>query len=806
MKKKILSTLIVLSLVFASIAITTSITADPEMGPEDAVEVTKKVWDSNSGEWVDSLIVDEGENVRFKITVTYHDWDGPYNETTHEGAGFYIRNVTIVDSLPAGLDYAYNATEDDPYISISSDGKTITWDFTGAFELKDNKSHSLEFDVHVNSHGLHRNFVEVYAVEKCLTEDRYATASAIVATCDFRCIDVEPDGNLEYAYDYNYDPTDGYEEYLDFDDSSDNVLSVDGDDDGKIDHFVDIDDDGIPDRYWDPDDVVLTDIQIIDVDYDGTDEWVYDSDGDGELDKYYDPDDGIIYPYIVFTLTTSVVGNGYVLVDPDGTVFLDGFDVTLNAVADPDSTFYGWSGDLTGNENPVTIQMDSDMDVTAHFTMVPPPPQYYLNITIVGSGEVLKNPDQAKYNENTYVELTAVPPPYGELTYWVFDHWSGDLTGDENPVTIQMTSHKEITATFIEKPLPRYTLTVNKIGNGSVSINPDQANYIHGSEVVLTANPDTCWIFKQWTGDLSGNDNPETIVMNSNKTITAQFTEHDDPPTLDIIKPKKGYLYINDSEIIRLLLLTIIAGPITIEVNASDDQGIDKVEFYIDGELIGEDEVAPYSYTWDKESLIPRRHKLKVIAYDNNGNNDSAELRFWKLRSNHFFLEHPLLTIGLIGGAGGTALLLSRLRSGRDNETETEDDKPTVDTGGPYTGTINIPIQFDGSRSRGKDGGSLTFEWDFGDGSNAVGEKPTHTYTEPGTYQITLRVIDDQGREDSKTTTVTVTDPDADKDMGDDDGDGDEEDLLFWALVTAFSVLMTIALLGAFIKGGKFYV
>lgn len=47
----------------------------------------------------------------------------------------------------------------------------------------------------------------------------------------------------------------------------------------------------------------------------------------------------------------------------------------------------------------------------------------------------------------------------------------------------------------------------------------------------------------------------------------------------------------------------------------------------------------------------------------------------------------------------------------------------------------------------------IDYNWDFGDGNTGTGENPTHTFTEPGTYTVTLRA----GNETGETTrTVTV--------------------------------------------------
>ena len=67
-------------------------------------------------------------------------------------------------------------------------------------------------------------------------------------------------------------------------------------------------------------------------------------------------------------------------------------------------------------------------------------------------------------------------------------------------------------------------------GNGTVMVDPDQATYLYGTNVTLTAFGETGWTFAGWSGDLSGSDSPETITMDGNKTITAIFISENSVP------------------------------------------------------------------------------------------------------------------------------------------------------------------------------------------------------------------------------------------------------------------------------------
>lgn len=78
-----------------------------------------------------------------------------------------------------------------------------------------------------------------------------------------------------------------------------------------------------------------------------------------------------------------------------------------------------------------------------------------------------------------------------------------------------------------------------------------------------------------------------------------------------------------------------------------------------------------------------------------------------------------------------------------------------ADPGGPYSGTICTPIQFNGSATGGC--GPYTFFWDFGDGVTGMGPNITHQYESDGTYIVTLTVTDDIGNTDIGSTQAIIS-------------------------------------------------
>ena len=120
-----------------------------------------------------------------------------------------------------------------------------------------------------------------------------------------------------------------------------------------------------------------------------------------------------------------------------------------------------------------------------------------LTVTKDGSGTVTQDPEPVlgKYEKGTVVTLTATP-----AAGWTFGAFSGDVTGG-SPATVTMDGDKSVTATFTQNS---YTLTVTKVGNGTVAKAPDQATYHYGDVVTLTATADAGWTFAGFTGDATG--------------------------------------------------------------------------------------------------------------------------------------------------------------------------------------------------------------------------------------------------------------------------------------------------------------
>jgi len=188
-----------------------------------------------------------------------------------------------------------------------------------------------------------------------------------------------------------------------------------------------------------------------------------------------------------------------------------------------------------------------------------------------------------------------------------------------------------------------YMSTIYKIIDfPDIEVTPGDTYYI-----VCKTHPDSELIYS-WRGRgdncydrgmcYISEDYGETWVEKANCAdllfVTYGYNLEKNPPSVNITKPENA-LYITNIRIRKFLIRNpLIIGKINITVNATDDEsGIERVEFYIDGELKTNITTPPYTYEWKREGrmrIFGHRHTIKVIAYDNAGNNASKEIKVWK--------------------------------------------------------------------------------------------------------------------------------------------------------------------------------
>ena len=206
-----------------------------------------------------------------------------------------------------------------------------------------------------------------------------------------------------------------------------------------------------------------------------------------------------------FTLTATTVGGGTVSGNTQSN-YLRGTTVNLTAAPASGWEFLNWSGDTSGTSSNISLVMDKNKTVTAHFGQF----LFTLSVTTVGGGAVSGN--QTNYLRGTTANLSAAPDPG-----WYFQNWSGDAGGTSSNISLVMDRNKSVVANF-----PPLTLLAVTAGGGTIAANP-VSNYVQNSTVALTAQPQSGWTFLNWMGDASGTNPQASVTMDRPKEVQGVF-------------------------------------------------------------------------------------------------------------------------------------------------------------------------------------------------------------------------------------------------------------------------------------------
>jgi subtilisin family serine protease len=197
------------------------------------------------------------------------------------------------------------------------------------------------------------------------------------------------------------------------------------------------------------------------------------------------------------------------------------------------------------------------------------------------------------------------------LTARAFD-WAGN-TATSDAVTVTVDNDYSPPTVSLTQPTQGAIL----VGSVTLSVSATddrqlaRIEYYSGSRLLFTVSaapftgawntvhePDGQHVLTARAYDAAGNSavSPQVVV-----TVERDTTA----PTVAISSPAPG---------------ATVSGSVKILADASDAQGLKKVEFHVDGKLISSDPSAPYSTTWDSRALPNGTHTLTARAYDVYGN------------------------------------------------------------------------------------------------------------------------------------------------------------------------------------------
>jgi hypothetical protein len=248
-----------------------------------------------------------------------------------------------------------------------------------------------------------------------------------------------------------------------------------------------------------------------------------------------------------YSLSVEVIaGYGNVDISPNKSVFTAGETVTLAARPGSGFRFNGWRGDISNNNDSITLTMNRNYHLTTSFlsTVAPEPPQKQWRIDLYqsGKGSVIFSPAYSEFPDGTNVTIKAQPE-----AGWDFDHFEGD-TGVGNyysdTMNWTMVANRTLRVVFKEadhSPVKGYfhlqIRTQPSPNYGMQFLTPDdlayQRDFAPGTQIQLRAEPSGEY-FDYWYmvgyaengttwGAYTTRDNPATLKFDRDWVATAYY-------------------------------------------------------------------------------------------------------------------------------------------------------------------------------------------------------------------------------------------------------------------------------------------
>jgi uncharacterized repeat protein (TIGR02543 family) len=253
------------------------------------------------------------------------------------------------------------------------------------------------------------------------------------------------------------------------------------------------------------------------------------------------------YEYVdgAFTVSGTVYEESNTVHVPSGT------RVYLTAAGGGGGAFMRWSGSIVSANSSESILMDGDKSAIANFgtaesaytlSIVTEPPTF-------GNVIFVYRIDSVEIRGTATGDLTQIAVPKGTVVVLqameldinnTFMHWTGAADTANNPLELKMNGDKEITAHF-GRTIDSYDLTVGispvhfgTVGysyylpdsthiTGTFTLSTDVISVPRGTTVSLHAEELDYNTFMHWTGEVNTANNPLSLVMDGNKSVTAHF-------------------------------------------------------------------------------------------------------------------------------------------------------------------------------------------------------------------------------------------------------------------------------------------
>ncbi len=194
----------------------------------------------------------------------------------------------------------------------------------------------------------------------------------------------------------------------------------------------------------------------------------------------------------------------------------------------------------------------------------------------------------AASTDSSIVQTFTLPSNASQVSFWYANTCPDTVTYDWATATVK-DNVTGTTTTVLAKTCTTTAVWTQVNWNAAASA---------GHSVTLTlANHDD-----NYAGDA-------TYTYYDDVTVTTSGGGDTTPPTTSITAPTNG---------------ATVSGTTSVTASASDNVGVTKVEFYLDGALQTTDTATPYSWSWNTTTAANGSHTLQSKAYDAAGNVGSS--------------------------------------------------------------------------------------------------------------------------------------------------------------------------------------
>jgi hypothetical protein len=195
-----------------------------------------------------------------------------------------------------------------------------------------------------------------------------------------------------------------------------------------------------------------------------------------------------------------------------------------------------------------------------------------------------------------------------------------------------------------------------------------------------------------------------TVTQNTVITVTGTFGNGSKSGSFTLVPATAGDTTAPTVSITSPVASTSVSGTVSIQANASDNVGVTRVDFLLDGAVLSSDTTSPYSASWNTNGTANGTHSLTARAFDaannqktsasvsvtvNNGTTTAPALTLSgvpaSIRRGQTFTATATVTNSAAAAARGFSVRVGFTPSGAlrlQNPTATSQSVPTVAAGG----------------------------------------------------------------------------------------------------------------------------